>query len=220
MSDNSSAESGLSSLSFFSPSCSIVFCLSWLCCMCCPTQQLLSLPSPPLSKHLWAAAGLFCATPWVQVAEPKSALAACVSGNEAKGDGQGGNAPRTPAYDKDGPPPDSVGMQIECPPPVSAAAPLLQPTNTTHTYRHYMRTCTSHLKLTHLPLEDRWHHFSTSLCVILVLPSPSYPWLYSAAVLFVSLLSKPVFVSIYLSSPKWRHPCFSFHPCLLLPSDQ
>lgn len=42
----------------------------------------------------------------------------------------------------------------------------------------------------------------------------------SAAVLFVSLLSKPVFVSIYLSFPHWRHPCFSFYPCLLLLSDQ
>ena len=82
----------------------------------------------------------------------------------------------------------------------------------THTYTHYMHTCTSHLKLTHLPLEDCRHHFSTSLCVVLVLPSPSSRCLYSAAVLFVSPLSKPVFVSIYLSSLTDVTPVFHFIP--------
>ena len=62
---------------------------------------------------------------------------------------KGVKAPRTPAHDKDGPLPGSIGMQIECPPPVSAAAPLLQPTNTTHTHTH--TTCT------HARLISSWH---------------------------------------------------------------
>lgn len=44
---------------------------------------------------------------------------------------------------------------------------------TPHTYRHYMHTCTSHLKLTDLPLQDCWHKCSTSLCVILALHIPA-----------------------------------------------
>lgn len=54
-------------------------------------------------------------------------------------------------------------MQIECPSPVSAPAPLLQKHHHIHTHRD------KHLKLTHLPLEGCWHHFSTSLCAVSIL---------------------------------------------------
>lgn len=147
-------------------------CLGGVVCAVLPSS---SLPFPPLSKHLWAAAGLFYATPRVQVAEPKSYPTACVSGDEGKEEvGQGVNAPGCWRMMRT----DPLQAQSECRLNVLLLylqqPPLLQPTITTHTYRHYVRTCSSHLKLTHLPLEDCWHNFSTSLCVILVLPSPSY----------------------------------------------
>lgn len=41
-----------------------------------------SPPPPALNKPLRAAAGLFCTTPSVQVAEPKPSLAACFSGDK------------------------------------------------------------------------------------------------------------------------------------------
>lgn len=46
-SDRSNHSSALCVLCVFFSSCSTVFCLSWLCCMCSPTQQLLSPPPPP-----------------------------------------------------------------------------------------------------------------------------------------------------------------------------
>lgn len=85
-------------------------------------------------------------------------------------------------------------LYLQQPPPAA-----LPPAHT-QTDRHSMRTCTSHLKLTHLPLEECWHHFSTSLCVIIVLHISSYSCTYSNAV--CQRLSKPVFVYIYLSSPQ------------------
>lgn len=83
-SNPSSAVCGLGSLFFFFfPSCSIVFYLS--CFMCCPTRQLPS--SPPLSKHLWAAAGLFCTTLLSSGCRAKIGLAACVSCDLGRGGG-------------------------------------------------------------------------------------------------------------------------------------
>lgn len=60
-------------------SCVCVCLTMWLFCLSWSTQAATLHPSS-LPKPLRAAAGLFCATLWVQVAEPKSSLAACVSG--------------------------------------------------------------------------------------------------------------------------------------------
>lgn len=82
-------------------------------------------------------------------------------------------------------------MQIECRPPVYAAAPAPSPSTCTQ----HMCTCTSHLKLTHLPLEDCWHHFLTSLCVVSFL-----------SLLFLFCLSACCYQSLSLSP-------FTFLPC-------
>lgn len=82
---------------------------------------------PPLSKHLWAAPGLFCRTLRVQVAEPRS---------YPRGGGGGLNAPGMLPHNKDGPPPGSLGMQIEYPLVFAAAPPSYSPpcTHIDHTF--------------------------------------------------------------------------------------
>lgn len=139
ISDKMSTESHYSSLLVALPACRVflteliprscvplyVFMLQlgalFVLCVRRPTRQL-----PPLSKHLWAAAGLFCRTLRVQVAEPKSYTSACVSG-----EGEELMPPGCCHIKKDGPPPGSLGMQIEYP-LVFAAAPPPHPTPPLH----------------------------------------------------------------------------------------
>lgn len=65
--NHSSAVCGLgSAFFFFILQHSVLFVLVVLYVLsypAAPSPPLSPLPSPPLSKHLWAAAGLFCATP-------------------------------------------------------------------------------------------------------------------------------------------------------------
>lgn len=120
----------------------------------------------------------------------------------------GVNATRTLPHDKDRP----LQTQSECR-LMSFSYICSSPPSAAHQYyRTYTDTTCAHARLV-----SSWHIYPWNTAGILFNP-PSYSC--CAAVLFVSLLSKPVFVSIYLSSPRWRHPCFSFHPCLLLLSDQ
>lgn len=138
-------------------------------------------PSSPLSKHLEAAAGFLCCSPSSGCRSPRIVVdSACVLvmvvGERGRGSKRELMPPGCWRMITTDPPHGSVGMQIECPPPVSAQPPPPPAAHRhTHSCRHYVHTCSSHLGLTHLPLEEGWHNFSTSLCVIVLLPSPSSP---------------------------------------------
>lgn len=117
-------------------------------------------------------------------------------------------------YDSYGPPspPDSIGMQIKCPSPVSAAPPsLLHPTIT---YMHTLYTL--HVACMSRVNTVTFDRLGTSFCSFLCLPSLSialryFLSSYCAVVVFVRQLSELLFVSFYLSFLQWRHLCFSFH---------
>lgn len=111
----------------------IMLCLSWWWCMCLPYPLQTSLGCSWFILHCTPSSG--CRAKIVPIC-----LCFRWWWEEV---GQGVNAPRMLAHDKDWPPLGSVGMQIECPPLVSAAPPPPQSTITgthIHTHRHYMCT--------------------------------------------------------------------------------
>lgn len=105
-------------------------------------------------------------------------------------------------YDSYGPPspPDSIGMQIKCPSPVSAAPPsLLHPTIT---YMHTLYTL--HVACMSRVNTVTFDRLGTSFCSFFCLPSLSialryFLSSYCAVVVFVRQLSELLFVSFYLS---------------------
>lgn len=112
---------------FFHPAAQCFVCLGCVVCAVLPSS---SFPSPLLlpSPNIFGLQ-LVCFVLLSEFRLQSQIQPGCLC---LRWFGEGVNAVRTPAHDKDRPPSDSIGMQIECPSPVSAAAPLLQPTNTTH----------------------------------------------------------------------------------------
>lgn len=166
-------------LSFFLSFFLVVFHAAAECFVSCVHVT----PSPPLSKHLEAAAGFLRCSPSsgcrsLRIVVNSACVLVMVVGERGRGSKRELMPPGCWRMITTDPPPGSVGMQIECPPLVSAQPPPPHYPQPTDTHTHVDSTCT-HAHLIsgwHIyPWKRGWHNFSTSLCVIVLLPSPSSP---------------------------------------------
>lgn len=147
-------------LSFFFILQQCFVCLSCVVCAVLPSSSF-SLPSPNI---FGLQLECFALLPEFRLQSQKSSPAACISG-----DVEGGNQSHWDLGTWSGQTPSRLSrnadwMSFSC----ICQAPLLQPTTCMHT--DTLRTTCAHarLKLTHLPLEDCWHYFFTSVFLALL----------------------------------------------------